>query len=172
MDNTDLSSTFNPSISFITKKICRLNSFLESLNLVPPSSNTQFVCTKENDGDVMFVEKLKKYDDSSEEELEEDESAVTGELGVEKLVAKSSPSTKDDNHASFDVGYHVYEADSTISPKKQCLGGSNFISSPVTNVTSSGIRDITTISGTAVPNIDFGQPIATLHRSDVVPDTG
>ncbi|GKC26763.1 DNA helicase, partial [Tanacetum coccineum] len=87
-----------------------------------------------------------------------------------EVSCKSSPSTKDDNHASFDVGYHVYEADLTISPKKQCLGSSNFISSPAINVTSSGIRDITTISGTAIPNTDFGQPIATMHRSDVVPD--
>ncbi|GKD08456.1 hypothetical protein Tco_1188141 [Tanacetum coccineum] len=50
---------------------------------VPPSSNTQFVYTKENDGDIMFVEIIKKYDDSSEKELEEDGNAVTRELGVE-----------------------------------------------------------------------------------------
>ncbi|GJY43603.1 hypothetical protein Tco_0431816 [Tanacetum coccineum] len=49
-----------------------------------PSSNTQFVCTKENDEDVMFVELIKKYNDSSEEELEFNENAVTEEeLGVE-----------------------------------------------------------------------------------------
>ncbi|GJW88872.1 hypothetical protein Tco_0164212 [Tanacetum coccineum] len=37
----------------------------------------------QNDGDIMFVEITKKYDDSSEEESEEDESVVTRELGVE-----------------------------------------------------------------------------------------
>ncbi|GJT16596.1 hypothetical protein Tco_0875302 [Tanacetum coccineum] len=84
MDNTDPPSTFNPSISFITEKVCKLNSFLQSLNLVPSSSNTQFVCTKENGRDIMFVELIKKYDDSSEEELEEDENIVTrDELGAE-----------------------------------------------------------------------------------------
>ncbi|GJY60137.1 hypothetical protein Tco_0460029 [Tanacetum coccineum] len=58
--------------------------FLESLSLVPPSSNTQFVCTKENDGDIMFVELIKKYDDSSEEESRVDKNVVTGEeLGIE-----------------------------------------------------------------------------------------
>ncbi|GKA41933.1 hypothetical protein Tco_0734593 [Tanacetum coccineum] len=46
----------------------------------PPSSDTEFVCTKENDGDIMFIEIIKKYDDSCEEEIREDESAVTGEL--------------------------------------------------------------------------------------------
>ncbi|GKD44120.1 hypothetical protein Tco_1268765, partial [Tanacetum coccineum] len=88
-----------------------------------------------------------------------------------KLVPKSSPFTKDDNDPSFDDGHRVYEANSSIPPKKQCLGSSNFILCPFINVSSSGIRDITTISGTAVPNTDFGEPIATLHRSDVVPDT-
>ncbi|GJV19099.1 hypothetical protein Tco_1368119 [Tanacetum coccineum] len=81
--NTNPPSPPDPSISFITEKVCKLNSFLESLNLVPPSSNTQFVCTKENDGDVMFVELIKTYDDSSEEELGVSENVVTGdELGV------------------------------------------------------------------------------------------
>ncbi|GJW82416.1 hypothetical protein Tco_0146391 [Tanacetum coccineum] len=37
----------------------------------------------EDDGDVMFSEISKKYDDSREEELEEDENAMTGGLGVE-----------------------------------------------------------------------------------------
>ncbi|GJZ32098.1 hypothetical protein Tco_0577534 [Tanacetum coccineum] len=46
---------------------------------IPSSSNTQFVCTKENDEDVMFVELIKKYDDSSEEGLEVNENAVTEE---------------------------------------------------------------------------------------------
>nr|GEV30908.1 retrotransposon Orf1 [Tanacetum cinerariifolium] len=71
--NTNPPSPPNPSISFITKKVRKLNSFLESLNLVPPSSDAEFIYTKENDGDVMFIELIKKYDDSYEEELGEDE---------------------------------------------------------------------------------------------------
>ncbi|GJW53337.1 hypothetical protein Tco_0097422 [Tanacetum coccineum] len=51
-------------------------AFVEYASSLPPSSNTQFVCTKENDGDIMFVEIIKKYDDSNEEELEEDGSAI------------------------------------------------------------------------------------------------
>ncbi|GJZ24292.1 hypothetical protein Tco_0561751 [Tanacetum coccineum] len=35
------------------------------------------------DGDVMFIEIIKKYDDSREEELEEDENEMAGEMGVE-----------------------------------------------------------------------------------------
>ncbi|GJY26870.1 hypothetical protein Tco_0401596 [Tanacetum coccineum] len=79
MDNTDPPSPHDPSISLIVEKVRKLNSFLESLNLVPPSSNTQFDCTKENDGDIMFVEIIKKYDDSSEEESERDGNAITRE---------------------------------------------------------------------------------------------
>ncbi|GKD45782.1 hypothetical protein Tco_1270427 [Tanacetum coccineum] len=59
--NTNPPSPPDPSISFITEKVCKLNSFLESLNLVPRSSDVKFVCTKENDGDVMFIEIIKKY---------------------------------------------------------------------------------------------------------------
>ncbi|GJQ98440.1 hypothetical protein Tco_0009579 [Tanacetum coccineum] len=64
---TNSPSPSNPSISFIIEKVCKLNSFLESLNLVYLSSNTQFVCTKENDEDIMFVGIIKKYDDSRRE---------------------------------------------------------------------------------------------------------
>ncbi|GJT72220.1 hypothetical protein Tco_1031506 [Tanacetum coccineum] len=81
--NTTPPSPPDPSISFITGKVHKLNSFLESSGLVPRSSNTKFVCTKEDDGDVMFIEIIKKNDDSREEELEEDENAMTGGLGVE-----------------------------------------------------------------------------------------
>ncbi|GKC19787.1 hypothetical protein Tco_1021937 [Tanacetum coccineum] len=74
--NTNPPSLPDPSVSFINKKVFKLNSFLESLNLVPRSSDTKFVCTKENDGDVMLIEIIKKYDDSSEEELGDDESTI------------------------------------------------------------------------------------------------
>ncbi|GJS18463.1 hypothetical protein Tco_0412935 [Tanacetum coccineum] len=73
----------NPSISFIIEKVRILNSFLESSGLVPRSSNTKFVCTKEDDGDVMFIEIIKKYDDSHEEELKVEVNAMIEGLGVE-----------------------------------------------------------------------------------------
>ncbi|GJV68416.1 MAK10-like protein [Tanacetum coccineum] len=80
--NTNPLSPLDLSISFITKKVCKLNSLIESLNLVPRSPDTKFVCTKENDEDVMFIEIIKKYDDSSKEELREDESTVKGGLEI------------------------------------------------------------------------------------------
>ncbi|GJS35298.1 hypothetical protein Tco_0533680 [Tanacetum coccineum] len=46
----------DPSVSFITKKVFKLNSFFESLGLVPPSSNIELVCTKGDDNDIMFIE--------------------------------------------------------------------------------------------------------------------
>nr|GEV40634.1 retrotransposon Orf1 [Tanacetum cinerariifolium] len=82
-------STPDPSISFITEKFCKLKSFLESLNLVSRSFDVKFVCTKENDGDVMFFEIIKKYDDSSEEELGEGESIVIG--GLEDISSIIDP---------------------------------------------------------------------------------
>ncbi|GJY58059.1 hypothetical protein Tco_0457951 [Tanacetum coccineum] len=47
----------DPSVSFITEKVLKLNSFFESLGLVPQLSITELVCTKGDDGDVIFDEK-------------------------------------------------------------------------------------------------------------------
>nr|GEV82635.1 hypothetical protein [Tanacetum cinerariifolium] len=52
------------------EKVRKLNSFFESLDLVPQLSGTEFVCTKGDDGDVMFIEIVKKNDDSRKEEPE------------------------------------------------------------------------------------------------------
>nr|GEV80215.1 MAK10-like protein [Tanacetum cinerariifolium] len=54
----------NPSISFLAKKVLKFNSLFESLGLIPPSPNTELVYTKEEDGNVMFVEIIPKDDDS------------------------------------------------------------------------------------------------------------
>ncbi|GKA99964.1 hypothetical protein Tco_0827958 [Tanacetum coccineum] len=66
--DTNPSTPPDPSVSFITEKVLKLNSFFESLDLVPQSSDTEFVCTKRDDGDVMFIEIVKKDDDSGKEE--------------------------------------------------------------------------------------------------------
>nr|GFA73437.1 MAK10-like protein [Tanacetum cinerariifolium] len=55
----------DPSVTFITEKVLKFNSFFESLGLVPPSSNTELVYTKEEDGDVMFIEIVPKDDNSA-----------------------------------------------------------------------------------------------------------
>ncbi|GKB11411.1 hypothetical protein Tco_0845334 [Tanacetum coccineum] len=75
--NNTLPSPPDPSILFITEKVCKINSFFESSGLVPRSSDMKFVCIKEDDGDVMFIEIIKMYDDSCEKELKEDENAMT-----------------------------------------------------------------------------------------------
>ncbi|GJW77885.1 hypothetical protein Tco_0139567 [Tanacetum coccineum] len=68
--NTNPSASPDPSVSFITDKVRTLNSFFESLGLAPQLSGTEFVCTKGDDGDVMFIEIVKKDDDSRKEEPE------------------------------------------------------------------------------------------------------
>ncbi|GKF14340.1 hypothetical protein Tco_0055802, partial [Tanacetum coccineum] len=66
----------DPSVTFITKKVLKFNLFFESLRLVPPSSNTELICTKEEDGDVMFIEIVPKDDNSRKEEPEAEEQEV------------------------------------------------------------------------------------------------
>ncbi|GJW42437.1 hypothetical protein Tco_0071236 [Tanacetum coccineum] len=46
----------DPLASIATEHVRKLNSMLKSLGLVPQSSNTRFVCTKEENGEVMFIE--------------------------------------------------------------------------------------------------------------------
>ncbi|GKA37148.1 hypothetical protein Tco_0723713, partial [Tanacetum coccineum] len=64
----DSSTPPDPLVLFITEKVLKFNSFFESLGLVPPSSNAELVCTKEKDGDVMFIEIVPKDDASRMEE--------------------------------------------------------------------------------------------------------
>ncbi|GJV32031.1 hypothetical protein Tco_1392431 [Tanacetum coccineum] len=61
----------------------------ENINTNPPSPpdlSISFMTENiYNDGDVMFIEIIKKYDDSFKEELGEDEVTVTRGLGVERM---------------------------------------------------------------------------------------
>ncbi|GJY04058.1 hypothetical protein Tco_0369998 [Tanacetum coccineum] len=57
----------NPSITFITEKVLKFNSFFESLGLVPLSSNTELICTKEEDDDVIYIKIVPKDDNSCKE---------------------------------------------------------------------------------------------------------
>ncbi|GKF65365.1 hypothetical protein Tco_0191882, partial [Tanacetum coccineum] len=68
--HVDPPTPLDPSVTFITEKVLKFNSLFESLGLVPPSSNTELICTKEEDGDVMFIEIIPKDDNSRKEELE------------------------------------------------------------------------------------------------------
>ncbi|GJR95203.1 hypothetical protein Tco_0267377 [Tanacetum coccineum] len=61
----------------------KLNSMLKSLGLVPQSSNTKFVCSKEDDGEVMFIEIIRDDDEPQNEDPNEGEGAMMGEPVVE-----------------------------------------------------------------------------------------
>ncbi|GJR42187.1 hypothetical protein Tco_1310290 [Tanacetum coccineum] len=69
-NHLDFPTPPDPSISFITKKVLKFNSLFESLILVPLSPNAKHICTKEEDGDVMFIKKILKDDNSHKEETE------------------------------------------------------------------------------------------------------
>ncbi|GKA04850.1 hypothetical protein Tco_0683970 [Tanacetum coccineum] len=56
---------------------------LESLGLVPQSSNMKFICSKEDDGEVMFIEIIRDDDEPQNEGPNEGEGATTGERVVE-----------------------------------------------------------------------------------------
>ncbi|GJX86296.1 hypothetical protein Tco_0337070 [Tanacetum coccineum] len=81
--NTTLPSPHDPSNSFIMEKVRKLNLFLESSGLVPQSSDTEIACTKGDDGDIMFIEIIRKNDDSHEEGPEYEGSTMIEGLEVE-----------------------------------------------------------------------------------------
>ncbi|GJT59514.1 retrotransposon ORF1 [Tanacetum coccineum] len=83
----------DPSISFITKKVLKFNSLFESLGLAPPSPNADLVCTKEEDGDVMFIEIILRDDNSHKEEPE---------LGIQEVEYFDIFSTRSE------LAYHKY----------------------------------------------------------------
>ncbi|GJR05845.1 hypothetical protein Tco_0528829 [Tanacetum coccineum] len=55
----------NSSVTFITEKFLKFNSFFESLRLVPKSSDIEVVCIKRDNGDVMFIKINRKHIDFS-----------------------------------------------------------------------------------------------------------
>ncbi|GJT13760.1 MAK10-like protein, partial [Tanacetum coccineum] len=87
------------SVEFVTEKVRKLNSFLEAFVLVPRSSNIEIVCIKNDDGDVMFIEIIKKNGDSKGEELEEERNEMTGEMEVDYF---DTTPTRDE------LAYHKY----------------------------------------------------------------
>ncbi|GJS51760.1 MAK10-like protein [Tanacetum coccineum] len=72
----------NPFASIATEQVRKLNSMLKSLGLVPQSSNTKFICPKEDDGEVMFIEIIRD-DEPQNEDPHEVEGATTEEPVVE-----------------------------------------------------------------------------------------
>ncbi|GJW66828.1 hypothetical protein Tco_0121252 [Tanacetum coccineum] len=69
--------------SIATEQVQKLNSMLESLRLVPQSSNTKFVCFKEGDGEVMFIEIIRDDDEPRNESPNDGEGTTTEGSAVE-----------------------------------------------------------------------------------------
>nr|GEV19904.1 MAK10-like protein [Tanacetum cinerariifolium] len=89
----------DPSVAFIIKKVLKFNSFFESLRLVPQSSDIEVVCTKGYNGEVMFIELIRKNDDSSEGEPKEEGSTTTEGVGTEHFDSFPTRS---------ELAYHKY----------------------------------------------------------------
>ncbi|GJS38032.1 hypothetical protein Tco_0536414 [Tanacetum coccineum] len=73
----------DPLAFITTEQVRKLNSMLESLGLVPQSSNTKFVYSKEYDEEVMFIDIIRDDDEPHDEGPNKGEGATTGEPMVE-----------------------------------------------------------------------------------------
>ncbi|GKC99606.1 MAK10-like protein, partial [Tanacetum coccineum] len=94
------------SVRFITEKVLKFNSFFESLELVPPSSNTELIYTKEEDDDVMFIEIISKDDNSCKEEPKAE--------GQEVEYFNIFPTKRIAEDVLVEVAEHVYPIDFVI----------------------------------------------------------
>ncbi|GJZ02816.1 retrotransposon ORF1 [Tanacetum coccineum] len=65
--------------SILFEKVLKLNSILESLNLIPSSRCSGVVCKKEKDSDVMLIELIKNNDCPNNEEMEEGDDVLDEE---------------------------------------------------------------------------------------------
>ncbi|GJX37489.1 hypothetical protein Tco_0250792 [Tanacetum coccineum] len=101
----------DPSISFITKNFLKFTSFFKSLRLVPQSSNTELVCTKGDDDDVMLIQKVQKNDDSQKEEPEAGEKEV--EYFDIKLELRENSNRGVSNFIGRIKGMHIFIANFT-----------------------------------------------------------
>ncbi|GJW61425.1 hypothetical protein Tco_0110760 [Tanacetum coccineum] len=73
----------DPLASIATEQVRKMNSMLESLRLVPESTNTKFVCTKEEDGEVMFIEIIRDDDEPQNRSPNEGEGTTMEGSAVE-----------------------------------------------------------------------------------------
>ncbi|GJS48534.1 hypothetical protein Tco_0598655 [Tanacetum coccineum] len=109
-NNPDTPTPPDPSIAFITEKVLKFNSVFESLGLVPPLPNAELVCTKEEDGNVMFIEIIPRDDNAHKEKPEP---------GVQKVEYFDIFPTRSE------LAYHKYLI--KLNPRKDVNGGvSNF----------------------------------------------
>ncbi|GKD12443.1 hypothetical protein Tco_1196850, partial [Tanacetum coccineum] len=84
----------DPLASIATKQVRNLNSMLESLGLVPQSSNTKFV-----DGEVMFIEIIRDDDEPQNKGPDEGERATTEGPAVEYF--DTFPTRDETNYNKF-----------------------------------------------------------------------
>ncbi|GJW69283.1 hypothetical protein Tco_0123707 [Tanacetum coccineum] len=77
LENINSNPHPDPLASIAIEQVQKLNSMLESLGLVPQSANTKFVYTKEDDGEVMFIEIIRDDDEPQNESPNEGEGTTT-----------------------------------------------------------------------------------------------
>ncbi|GJX70138.1 hypothetical protein Tco_0307309 [Tanacetum coccineum] len=75
----------DPFSSIATKQVRKLNSMLELLGLVPRSPNAKFVCSKEDDGEVVFIKIIRDDNEPQSEGPNEIKGATTEGPPVEYL---------------------------------------------------------------------------------------
>ncbi|GJU64115.1 MAK10-like protein [Tanacetum coccineum] len=142
----------DPLASIATEQVRKLNSMLESLGLVPQSSNTKFVCTKEEDGEVMFIEIIRDDDEPQNESLNKGEGITMEGPTVEYF---DTFPTRDE------LTYHKEDANGGISNFTGRIKGMHvFIGNFTYVVDFMIVEDISSIIDPRLSQVVLGEPFA------------
>ncbi|GJZ39256.1 hypothetical protein Tco_0585819 [Tanacetum coccineum] len=89
------------------EQVRKLNSMLESLGLVPQSSNMKFICSKEDDGEVIFIEIIRDDNEPQNKGPNEGKGATT-EGPTRKLDPRENANGGVSNFIGRIKGMHVF----------------------------------------------------------------
>ncbi|GJR57581.1 hypothetical protein Tco_1499743 [Tanacetum coccineum] len=157
-------SPHDPSISFITEKAHKLNSFLESSGLVPHSSDTEIVYIKGDDEDVMCVEIIRRNDDSREEGPGDEGSVMIEGLDVEYFNTFPTRS---------ELAYHREDTNRGVSNFKRRIKGRNVFVGYFTYVLDFMIvEDISSIIDPRLSQVVLGKPFVAISNMTHDPPKG
>ncbi|GKE31014.1 hypothetical protein Tco_1450336 [Tanacetum coccineum] len=117
----------DPLASIATEQVQKLNLMLESLGFVPQSSNTKFVCSKGDDGEVMFIEIIRDDDEPQNEGSNKGEGATIGEPVVEYF---DTFPTRDELTYHRIKGMHVFIGNFTYAVDFMIIEDSSSIIDP------------------------------------------
>ncbi|GJX59612.1 hypothetical protein Tco_0291002 [Tanacetum coccineum] len=164
---SDMTNKIDTVLKAITDRITGAlpsDTFLESSGLVPQSSDIKIVCTKGDDVDVMFIEIIRKNDDSCEEGPKDEGSATIEGLELEYF---------DTFQTRSELAYHREDTNKGVSNFIGRIKGMHFFVGNFTYVLEFMIvEDISSIIDPRLSQVVLGKPFVEISNMTHNPPEG